>query len=636
MAKKKKVEEKKGIPISVSLSPVLEAENMYSLRRFKGKRILYLSFLAFLSAIIVGFVAKALVLLINLLTNISFYGSFSFGDTTPIAHQLGPFVILIPAIGGLIVGLIAYYGSAAIRGHGIPEAMEQILTNESKIKPSIIFLKPLSSAISIGTGGPFGAEGPIIATGGALGSSLGQILKITANERKILLTAGATAGMSAIFGSPLAAIFLAIELLLFEFSPRSIIPVAIACITGAVGHFLFFHSGPIFHSPEILPPAALPLFLYTVVGALIGLAAAAVTRLVYWVEDIFEKLPLHWMWWPAIGGLGVGIVGFYAPSTMGVGYDNIIDILSGSLSLQVLLILCFLKFLSWVIALGSGTSGGTLAPLFTIGGAGGALIGMGILALYPASGISLTVCALVGMAAIFAGASRALLTSIVFALETTMQPNALLPLLAGCTASYLISFFFLKNTIMTEKIARRGVKTPDSYEPDLLESITVKQVYNAAATILSVTSTVGEIRQWLKTLSGTAVEDYFVTVDDDDNFVGVVSTLDIYNPKYDSNRTLKELIIKKPLTIYDDNMLQIAADIMAKENIDLLPVVSRRNKKNILGALGHKDIMRIFRLKAGEQDKLNRSISLKRRGIKTIVQSRSLLKDRRHNKGKGL
>lgn len=629
MAKKIKVEEKKGIPISLSLNPVLEAENMYSLRRFKGKRILYLSFLAFVSAVFVGFVAKALVLLINLLTNISFYGNFSFENTTPVGHEVGVFVILVPAIGGLIVGLIAYYGSAAIRGHGIPEAMEQILTNESKIKPSIIFLKPLSSAISIGTGGPFGAEGPIIATGGALGSSLGQILKITANERKILLTAGATAGMAAIFGSPLAAIFLAIELLLFEFSPRSIIPVAIACITGAVGHFLYFHSGPVFPSPDILPPTAITLFLYSLLGAAMGLVAAAVTRLVYFVEDSFEKLPLHWMWWPAIGGLGVGVIGYYAPSTMGVGYDNIINILSGSLSLKVLLVLCFLKFLSWVIALGSGTSGGTLAPLFTVGGAGGALMGLCVQYFYPEAEISLPVCALVGMAAMFAGASRALLTSIVFALETTMQANALLPLLAGCTASYLISFFFLKNTIMTEKIARRGVKTPDSYVPDLLEKTEVKQVYDRNAIVLNAKSTIGETRQWLRTLANDQTKNYFVTVDNDENILGVVSVLDIYNLKNEENQLLQSLITKKPMTIYEDNLLQIAVDIMTKENIDLLPVVSRKNKQNVLGVLDYKDILQVFSLKSGELDKLKRSISLKRRGIKTIVQGKSFLKDKR-------
>lgn len=623
--------QRKGIPISLSLGPVLVAENVNSIKSIKGKRILYLSLLAFLTAVIVGFVAKALVLLIELLTNLAFYGRFSFEATSPVGNELGLFVLLVPALGGVIVGLMAYYGSAAIRGHGIPEAMEQILTNESKIKPSIIYLKPLSSAISIGTGGPFGAEGPIIATGGALGSSLGQMLNITSNERKILLTAGATAGMASIFGSPLAAIMLAIELLLFEFSPRSIIPVAIACITGAVAHIIFFEAGPVFAMPEIHAPEAMHLFLYTMVGAFMGIAAALVTKIVYAVEDSFEKLPVHWMWWPAIGGLGVGLIGYFAPSTMGVGYENILHILSGTLPLQMLFVLCFLKFLSWAIALGSGTSGGTLAPLLTIGGAGGALAGTAILFFYPQSGISLPVCALVGMAAMFTGASRALLTSILFAFETTMQPNALLPLLGGCTAAYLVSFFLLKNSIMTEKIARRGVKTPDSYTPDILEKITVKQVIKEGTSILNAEDCIGKVRELLKTIPLKKTSNHFVIVDGNDNFVGVVNSLEIYNPKHEEDYPLKNLVSKKPMTIYEDNSLHVAVDIMAKENIDLLPVVSRENKELIVGVLAYKDILSAYRFKTDDLNNLNRSISLKRQGIKTIVRGKNWLRNSHPN-----
>lgn len=628
MNKNREPESRKGIPISMSLGPVLEAEDIQSIKSFNEKRIVYLSVLAFLSAIVISLVAKALVLLIDFMTNLFFYGQFSVAHSSPEGHQLGLIVILIPAIGGIIVGLMAFYGSKAIRGHGIPEAMEQILTNQSRIKPSLIYLKPLSSAISIGTGGPFGAEGPIIATGGALGSSLGQMLKITANERKILLTAGATAGMAAIFGTPLAAVLLAIELLLFEFSPRSIIPVAIACITGAVGHLIFFEQEPVFAMSEIHAPEALALFLYTVVGAFMGLSAAFITRIVYFIEDSFEKLPVHWMWWPAIGGLGVGIIGYFAPSTMGVGYNNILQILSGSLSLQMLLVLCFLKFLSWSIALGSGTSGGTLAPLLTIGGAAGALIGTGILYLFPGSGISIPVCALVGMSAMFAGASQALLTSVVFALETTMQPYAILPLLGGCIAAYLISTFLVKNSIMTEKIARRGVVTPISYTPDILEKITVKQVISEEATVLSAEDTVGEIREWLKSYSSEQTTQHFVIVDDNDYFLGVVNTLKIYNHNYDADLRLQNLIDQKPMTIYDDNTLNIAVDIMAKENMDLLPVVSREDKKMIVGVLAHKDILNAYRFQADEQSNLNRTISLRRRGMKTILRGKHLLKRR--------
>ncbi|HEY4789474.1 MAG TPA: chloride channel protein, partial [Bacteroidales bacterium] len=310
---------KKGIPVSVSLSPDIEAENIQPRIKPTKKRLFFISFLALIIALIVSFIARFLVYLINLFTNIAFYGTFSMTYHSPAHHSLGWIVIMIPVIGGIIVGLMALYGSKAIRGHGIPEAMEQILTNQSKIKPSITFLKPLSAAISIGTGGPFGAEGPIIATGGALGSTIGQLLSISSNERKVLLAAGATAGMSAIFGSPIAAIFLAIELLLFEFSPRSFIPVTLACTTGAAAHYLLFGSGPVFPMKGIiLPSGALAITTYGVMGTLIGLLSAFVTKIVYLIEDTFERISVHWMWWPAIGGLFVGLVGFYAPRTFGV------------------------------------------------------------------------------------------------------------------------------------------------------------------------------------------------------------------------------------------------------------------------------------------------------------------------------
>jgi chloride channel protein, CIC family len=307
-----------GIPISVSLNPTLEAENINPPKAPDKKRLLTIAALAVAIAVCISMIAKLLVYLIDLVTNISFYGTLSIAPASPAHHSLGGWVILVPAIGGIIVGLMALYGSKAIRGHGIPEAMEQVLTNQSKIKPTITYLKPLSSAISIGTGGPFGAEGPIIATGGALGSTLGQVLKITDNERKILLAAGATAGMSAIFGSPIAAIFLAIELLLFEFSPRSIIPVALACITGAAGHHLLFETGPVFPVEDLLAMPSNPaLAAYSLIGLALGVLSVGVTKIVYFIEDSFERLPLHWMWWPALGGLAVGLIGYFDPRTLG-------------------------------------------------------------------------------------------------------------------------------------------------------------------------------------------------------------------------------------------------------------------------------------------------------------------------------
>ncbi|HEV7621471.1 MAG TPA: chloride channel protein, partial [Flavisolibacter sp.] len=382
----------------------------------------------------------------------------------------------IPVIGGLLVGLMARFGSKAITGHGIPEAMEKIILEESRIPPAITFLKPLSAAVSIGTGGPFGAEGPIISTGGAFGSLTGQWMHISSAERKIVLAAGACAGMSAIFGSPLAAVLLAVELLLFEFSPRSIIPVTLACITGAGMHILLFNSQPVFSIPSIPFPTNASLVIYILFGVVIGIIASLVSKSVYAIEDVFEKLPIHWMWWPAIGAIAIGVIGFYAPLTMGVGYENIRYLLSGSWSLTMLFSLGVLKFISWAISLGSGTSGGTLAPLFTIGGALGAFLGITTIHLFPFVHIDMATAALIGMAAMFAGASRALLTSIVFAMETTGQSNALLPLLGACIAAYFISFFLMKGSIMTEKIIRRGVRTPESYEPDVLKGITVTKL----------------------------------------------------------------------------------------------------------------------------------------------------------------
>lgn len=441
-----------------------------------NKRVFYLSVQAVINAILIGFLAKLLVMLIALITNISFYGRFSTDTGSPAGNHLGLFVICIPVAGSLLVGMMARYGSKAIRGHGIPEAMEKIILEESRIPPVLTFLKPLSAAISIGTGGPFGAEGPIIATGGALGSLTGQAMHISPGERKIILTAGACAGMAAIFGSPLAAVLLAIELLLFEFSPRSIIPVTIGCVAGAGMHLLLFESSPVFAMPAIPVPSTSALMMYILLGGLIGMIASFVSRSVYAVEDLFERLPVHWMWWPAIGAVAVGVTGYFAPYTMGVGYDNIQYLLTGTLPLTMLLSLCFLKYISWVISLGSGTSGGTLAPLFTIGGALGVLMGSLLLHFFPSLDVNLPTAALIGMAAMFAGASRALLTSVIFALETTGQLHGLLPLISACTAAYFVSFFFMKGSIMTEKIKRRGVHAPDSYEPDILQSIKVEQL----------------------------------------------------------------------------------------------------------------------------------------------------------------
>ena len=505
-------------------------------------RVFYLSVQVTLNALIIGFIAKGLVYLIDFITNLAFYGRISLEPASPAGNQLGILVVVVPIVGALIVGVMARYGSRAIGGHGIPEAMEKIILNESRIPPAITLLKPLSAAISIGTGGPFGAEGPIIATGGAFGSVMGQWMHISAAERKIVLAAGACAGMSAIFGSPLAAVLLAIELLLFEFSPRSVIPVGLACVTGAGMHILLFGHQPVFAMPAIPTPSDGALAIYVLMGAAIGVFASAVSRSVYWIEDLFEKLPIHWMWWPALGAVAIGVIGYFVPRTMGVGYNNIQDLLTGTAPLSVVAILCVMKYLSWSISLGSGTSGGTLAPLFTIGGALGAAMGGLVLQFFPNCGINVATGALIGMAAMFAGASRAWLTSIVFALETTGQMNGLLPLLGACVAAYFVSFFLMKGSIMTEKIQRRGVKTPDVYEPDILQGVTVRQL-----------------------------------------MVGL-----------EEDRLLAQTAADTEWYVYATDDVGLAAEMMGKYNTDRLSVREGKDSERVIGAVTAGSILRYY------------------------------------------
>jgi H+/Cl- antiporter ClcA/predicted transcriptional regulator len=571
------------IPVAPSLEPALVDARMPADRTMLDRRVVILSLWAILLALVTGFVAQALVGLIGLITNISFYGRWSTQFSSPANNHLGAWVLVIPAIGGLIVGVMARYGSKAIRGHGIPEAMEQVLLNESKIPKRITFLKPLSAAVSIGTGGPFGAEGPIIATGGALGSLVGQLLHMTPNERKTLLAAGAAAGMAATFGSPVSAVLLAIELLLVEYRPRSIVPVALASATATAVRMLYVCTEPIFAMPLLERPGGEALALYVLVGALIGWLSVYVTRAVYWIEDLFEKLPVHWMWWPALGGLVVGAIGIFAPRTLGVGYDNIEGLVAGRIAGRVVLFLCVMKFLSWSISLGSGTSGGTLAPLFTIGGATGVAIGELLAHQLPNAGVDPRICALVGMAAMFAGASRALLASVVFAFETTLQPMGLLPLLGGCTAGYLVSSLLMRNTIMTEKLARRGVRVPAEYAADFLEQVLVADACSTKVVSLPADSTLDDAGALLDGHQG------FPVLDAKEHIIGVVTRRDFLG-KPPSTR-VRDLIRRPPSAIFADMSLREAADHMVRENVGRLPVVARENPRKLIGIVTRSDLL---------------------------------------------
>ncbi len=599
-----------GLPVSPSMGPAIEAASVGGEASLVDRRLLLICGISVPLAAAAAVIAYVLVHLIALITNLSFFGRLSVEEVSPAGNGLGLWVIGVPVVGGLIVGLMARYGSKAIRGHGIPEAMEQILTNQSRIPPRMTFLKPLSSAIAIGTGGPFGAEGPIIATGGALGSLVGQVLRTTAAERKTLLAAGAAAGMSATFGAPVSAVLLAIELLVFEFRPRSLIPIALAAVTAAGARLVLFGGGPVFPMPDLATPSGPSIAVYVAIGAVVGIASVGVTRLVYWIEDLFERLPVHWMWWPAIGAVAVGVAGYFAPRTLGVGYENISGIISGELApLGFVAFLCAMKLISWSVALGSGTSGGTLAPLFTIGAGAGALLGAAAVIAVPGAGVDVRVAALVGMAAIFAGASRALLASAVFAFETTLQPLGLLPLLGGCTAAYLVSSLLMRHTIMTEKIARRGVLVPVEYVPDFLSHVLVREAASGAPVTLRAEDRVEDVRAWLASGAPGTSHQGFPVLDGTGLLAGVLTRRDLLGGEA-GGRIVRDLIRRPPLVIYDDATLRHAADRMVDHDIGRLPVL-RPEDHALVGFITRSDILGAHRRRLREFREARASLSLR-------------------------
>jgi CIC family chloride channel protein len=601
-----------GLPVAPSMAPVLEATNVGRVAANVSPRVLFIAGLSVVIALAAALVAQMLTRLIGLITNLAFYGKFDSAFASPANNRLGVPVILVPILGGLVVGIMARYGSKAIRGHGIPEAMEQILFNESRIPARVTFLKPLSAAIAIGTGGPFGAEGPIIATGGALGSVVGQVLRVSADERKTLLCAGAAAGMAATFGSPVSAVLLAIELLLFEYRARSIIPVALAsaAATGMRGVFVGFD--PVFSMPNIAPPGATALASYVILGGVVGLVSVFVTKLVYAVEDGFEKLPVHWMWWPAIGAVAVGVVGYLVPRTLGVGYTNIEDILSGRVVGGALVVLFVMKFVSWAIALGSGTSGGTLAPLFTIGGGLGAMLGAAMVWAAPGLGVDPRIAGLVGMAAMFAGASHATLASVVFAFEATRQPMGLLPLLGGCTAAYLISCLLMRTSIMTEKIARRGANIRTEYSVDVLDQLLVGDHATRAIVALEASDRLDETRVWIASGANDARHMGFPVIEDGGKLIGVLTRRDFSNKDHADDRTLRDLIRRPPEVIFDDASLREAADRMVEGGIGRLAVVSRDEPSKVIGIVTRSDLLAAHKRRIAGQRIAEPSIVLKR------------------------
>jgi H+/Cl- antiporter ClcA/CBS domain-containing protein len=493
-----------------------------------GFRLGFISLLAAGVGLLAGVVAYLLYRLIGLFTNLFFFHRWSDQFVSVRFHHLGLWVIVTPVIGGIIIGFMAKYGSSRIKGHGIPEAMEAVLVNRSRIEPRVAILKPLSAAIAIGTGGPFGAEGPIIQTGGALGSLVGQVLHTTAAERKVLLACGAAAGMSATFNTPIAGVILAIELLLFEFKSRSFIPLVIASTLATAVHMRLLGVGPMFTVAQMDfgVPHALPFYL--ALGVLCGLTAVGFSRLLYWVEDQFEKLPVDELWWPAIGALGLGVIGYFVPRVLGVGYDTISDILNAQLPLKLLLIVCLAKSAALVISLGSGTSGGLLAPMFMSSAAMGGAFALITNQIWPAAHLSPAACALVAMGAVFGAASRATFSFIIFAFEITRDYNAVLPLmLVSVLADGVAMWLMPRSSIMTEKLARRGLRIHQDYEVDVLQQLSVGDVMSAAPTVPGITPAAELALRWVQHDPEIDHADALFVVDDDGALQGVITRRDV-------------------------------------------------------------------------------------------------------------
>jgi chloride channel protein, CIC family len=555
------------------------------------RRLLLVAPVAMVIGLVGAFLAKGLLALIALATNVFFFGRLSTANVTPADAHLGAFVILVPVIGALIIGLMARYGSERIRGHGIPEAIEAILMNGSRVQPKVALLKPLSSAISIGSGGPFGAEGPIIMTGGAFGSVIAQFFHLTSAERKTLLVAGAAAGMSATFASPVAAVLLAVELLLFEWKPRSFIPVALASATAAAARRWLLGLGPLFPVPPHPSFVGLAgLAGCVIAGLLAGALSATLTAAVYAAEDAFARLPFHWMWWPALGGLVIGIGGWFFPEALGVGYDTIGALVQGDVAARMIVGILVVKATIWSVSLGSGTSGGVLAPLLMMGGALGGIeswvlpdLGAGF---WP----------LTSMGAILGGTMRSPLTGVVFALELTHDVNMMLPLLVAVSMAHAFTVLVLKRSILTEKIARRGYHVSREYAIDPLEILFAREVMRGSVVALPIGASLERLAAPVRVDALGGPQRLYPVVGTGGALEGVVTRFDLHElttrAANDPTVRLESILRKTPVVAHPDEPLRAIVHRMAETGLTHFPIVERGPDRRLLGMISLEDLLK--------------------------------------------
>ena len=562
-----------------------------TLRDFTAdRRLLVLSAMAIVTGSFGAGAAWVLLKLIALVTNLAYFHVYSTA-TSYLSHaRLGPGTILIPVIGGLIVGLMARYGSEKIRGHGIPEALEAILIGQSRIQPKVAVLKPLSSAIAIGTGGPFGAEGPIIMTGGALGSLFAQFFHLSSAERKTLLVAGAAAGMTAIFGTPVAAVLLAIEVMLFEWKPRSFVPVVVSTIVAMAWRPWLVGAWPLFPHTGIPAMPWWGLALCAGVGVVAGLQSAITTGGLYWVEELFGKLPVHWMWWPALAGVVVGIGGLIDPAALGVGYDNIQALIDGSVLMHAAIALLVVKGVIWVVALASGTSGGTLAPLLMMGGA------VGVMEAHFLPFGNAGFWSLLAMAAVLGGTLRCPLTATVFAIELTGDLQVMPAVLVACVASFAVTVLIMRRSILTERLARRGRHLTYEYTVDPFDVMRVSEIMTQPVHTLPASMKTEDALVFFDTGNGLKRHKSYPVVDDAGNVVSMVSRADVLRwsrEGWPEGQTLEERPdVGEVFVGYTDELVGHLADRMASADVGRVPVVDRATGK-LAGLIARRDLLRV-------------------------------------------
>jgi H+/Cl- antiporter ClcA/CBS domain-containing protein len=573
-------------------------------------RVVMITALAVPVGALAAVVAAALLKLIALITNLCFHWRFGFGAAVPADTAHRWLLLVMPVAGGLVIGLMARYGSEKIRGHGMPEAIESILVGGSRVQPRVAVLKPASAAVSIGTGGPFGAEGPIIMTGGAIGSLLAQFLRVTTDERKALLVAGSAAGMAATFNAPLASILLAVELLLFEWRPRSYLPVAVAAVTATLVRGPLLGSAPLFGGAHVPDRISLSAYgLCVVAGAAAGLLALGATALVYFSEDLFSRLRIHWMWWPAIGGLVIGIGGLIEPRALGVGYDVIGRLLTGHATVGLIVGVLVVKTLIWGLSLGSGTSGGVLAPMFMVGGALGAAEALAFPHVSPGFW------ALVSLAGVLGGVMRSPLTGIVFCLELTHEINALIPMVITASAAYLLSVILLKRSVLTEKLARRGLHLTREYSVDPLEVHLVRQLETPAAVTFEADRAAGDITALLRAAHEAGdpgrllAQRLYPVLDADGGLAGVVTRSGMIHADPADRTPLGEVAVPA-VTAHPDETLRALANRMAQHDVTRLLVITREARPRVEGIISLRHLLTARRIDLHEEHHAERVLTL--------------------------